>query len=95
MSEIEEKKKGGKATTLVYQHSDKLKIEKDAYNWIVNHNKKTTYYPSLSGAVAKVSDILLIQKLEKIPDEEKQSFAYLVKLIREHDENIRGLFGEH
>ena len=92
---METEKKKTKPSILIWKHSDNLKIEKDSYNFTVTHKNKQTFYSSLAGAIKRVSDIFLVEKFAKIPDSEKESMANVLKILKEHDEYIKKLFGGH
>lgn len=90
-----ESKKGKSPNTLIWKYSDNIKIEKDVSNWILTHKNKPTFYSTMTGAMKGVSNIFLIEMFAKIPDSEKESMANVLKILKEHDEYIKKLFGGH
>lgn len=89
----EEKSKKNK-DILIWKHPQKdIQIKRDAYNYIVTIKKRSCFYPSLSPAIQKISDTLLVEKFADISDDEKTSLVELQKTIKEHVDEMREMFG--
>lgn len=74
----------GEPTTVIVLELEGIVIKSDSSQYIVEKGNSNNYYPTLSSALNKMSDLILKEKYKNRSEDDIKNINTLIELIEEH-----------